>query len=190
MKKIFYNVGRIFTLAFITTMLTIAPSAKAGIWGFNDFLSPSSIAKWSCWATGDSYLSHCTYHPGTHVFNDRWSPVSLTDSVELTVGSGWSDLGRPVSITPFYPGTTTRCTARMTVLPGVDYTLIAQLEVIDAASWTYVKTKRVEYRTPTKSVIVTPSWVPTSKDIFVRIGIIGGAEYSWLYVGDMTVMCS
>ena len=196
MKKIFYNISRVFTLALIATISTIATSARASTWYSTDYLGSNSIGNWSCWATVESSSSRCIHYPGTHVFNERFSsPVSLTDSVQLKVGSGWSDLGRPVSITPYRPagifGPFFSCKAQMTVLPGVDYTTIAQLEVIDAASWTYVKTKRVEYRPPLiKSVIATPSWTASAKDIFVRIGLIGVEEPSWIYVDDIRVTCT
>jgi len=195
MKKIFYNASRVFTLALITTLSTMASSTQASSWYFTDYLGSDTIDKWSCWAT-KPYGSRCVYYPGINVFNDRFSsPVSLSNLYQLIVGSGWSDIGRPVSITPYRPagvfGPFFSCNAQMTVLPGVDYTTIAQLEVIDATSWTYVKTKRVEYRPPLiKSVIATPSWTASAKDIFVRIGLIGVEERSWIYVDNMSVTCS
>jgi hypothetical protein len=197
MKKIFYKVSRVFTLALITTLFTMTPSAQASTWTLTDYLGSSTIANWSCWAS--PYIpdrNDCWNYQGTHVFNNS---VSLTDSYYLSLFSaGWSDVGRPVSLGGWHPPysflPTIWCKAQMTVLPGISSSgVTAQLEVIDAASWTYVTTKQVQYSTQPpvpKYIIATPSWVPSAKDIFVRIGIIGTGKLAHLYVDNMKVTCT
>jgi hypothetical protein len=198
MKKNFYKVSRVFSLAFITTVLTMASGANAGTWTLNDNLGSNTIANWSCWASPYVYdHNDCWNYQGTHVFNDT---TSLTDSyyVSLYNGTGWSDVGRPVTLGGWHPPysflPTIWCKAQMTILPAISsYGVTAQLEVIDSASWTYVTTKRVQYSTQPpipKYIIATPSWVPSAKDVFVRLGIIGTGKSSHLYVDDMKVSCT
>ncbi len=196
MKKIFYNVGRVFTLAFITTIFTMAPSAQASTWTLTDGLWPTGITNWSCWISdpnGSRGWNFCRYHKGSSDPYDRL--IYLSDYYYLNVVTGWSDVGRPVSISPFHPPysflPTIWCKAQMTVLPeGINPT-DAHLEVIDAASWTYVTTQRKVYpRSAVRSVISTPSWVPNAKEIFVRLGIVGSGYQSSISINDLTVSCT
>ncbi|MES2826284.1 MAG: hypothetical protein V4732_22005 [Pseudomonadota bacterium] len=199
MKKIFYNVGRVFTLAFITTMLAMAPSAQAGWWRFVDGLAPSSIDNWSCWASEyDGEYNTCEYYPGLYIRNEG-SSLYVGDSYWLFGVSGWSDVGRPVSIAPFYYPVSNRpamsCRATIYGVPYNRFSVDTQLEVIDSASWTYITTARKKFlpRNPvpsTESVINTPYWRPYTKEIFVRLGIIGGGEYASFSLDELIVTCT
>jgi hypothetical protein len=198
MKKIFYNVSRVFTLAFITTLLTMTPIAKAATWRLTDNLIPSGIFNWSCWASEyDGEYNTCEYYPGAYIRNPG-SSLYITDSYWLFGLTGWSDVGRQVSITPFYPPSPSRpkmsCRATIYGVPFNGSSVDTQLEVIDVASWTYITTARKQFhpKTPVptiESVIYTPYWMPYTKEIFVRLGIIGSGRYASFSVDDLIVNC-
>ena len=82
----------------------------------------------------------------------------------------------------------------MTVLPHYLTRPDVQLEVIDSSTWTYVSTQRLKFSAASlpfaKVKMVTPVWVPPTRDVFVRIGIIGSGTFAKLYVDGLVVRCS
>ena len=191
MKKIFYNVGRVLPLAFITTMLTMAPSAKATTWTLNDYMSSSTIANWSCWS---GPYGSCKYIKGeTWAFDTNFL---FTDFFKVFGSSGWSDVGRPVTI-PYIPQYSYQvvewCKAQTTVVyDPFSGTLnnTVQLEVINADSWTYVTTTRKSFTHSWSSekYLMSTAWfsAPT-KNIFVRLGVI---DRGAIAMNDLKVTCS
>ncbi|MES2825059.1 MAG: hypothetical protein V4732_15755 [Pseudomonadota bacterium] len=194
MNRKFFLLARVFTLTFFATIFTLAPNAQA--WNLFDDLRPSGIAKWSCWASEirPGIANGCGYFKGISVVNARYRGIVMSDIYDLYGVTGWSDVGRPVSLPSrfsiFYVPYTL-CKAQMTVLPDTLTSPDVRLEVIDAASWTYIQTETVPYPEgvqPT-SVIATPWWAPSARNIFVRIGIIGNGYFAKLYIDDMAVSC-
>ena len=199
MPRKLYLLCRVFTLAFITSIFTVAPSANAASWTWttNDYFNAYSIGAWSCWQSQlvsniDQEWNYCYFYHGT-ALPFPGSVVSLTDYYVISGISGWSDVGRAISIKPFRTGLPNiYCRAQMTVLPHSRLNTTAQLEVIDSASWTYVRTKKQSFGPSTNrqaATIYTPEWTAFAKDIFVRIGIIGNGDIGILAADEMKVAC-
>jgi hypothetical protein len=202
---------RISTVAFIlaaTSVLVFGissasasskPAPKASIWQFTDGFDSNPTATWSCWASIPHLFNRCESMPGGP-FRIPPDSVSMTNAWRVAAISGWSDVGRPVSLSPFLSGRTLNCVAQMRVYPvwteltGNNFNF--RLEVIDSATWTYVSTKELNYTAanrPHAAVnITTPNWIPPRKNIFVRIGVIGGAitnQLDELWVDSLIVQC-
>ncbi|MES2825060.1 MAG: hypothetical protein V4732_15760 [Pseudomonadota bacterium] len=191
MKKILFNFRHIFLMAFIATLCSAASNARAAVWTMLDGLDANVSANWSCWQSEASPANQCIYFRGRHF-------TGMTDVYILQGYSGWSDVGRPVSITPFRPWfflPTLWCAAGMTVLPHQFANPDFQLEVIDSATWTYVRTKRVKFDPasiswPHRPVMVsTEAWAPTARNVFVRLGIIGAYTNGVLFIDGLQVTC-
>lgn len=205
------NLKRVFVVALALTCLAalalgvsaVSASDKAApmksIWQLTDGFD-SNLGVWSCWASVPGLFNKCESMPGGPVLLPP-DNVTMTNSWRVGAISGWSDVGRPVSISPFFPGRTMHCTAQMRVYPlwtsltGSQFNF--QLEVIDSPTWTYVSTKQLNFteanRPHTAISITTPTWIPAHKDVFVRIGVIGGNinnQVDELWVDRLIVSCS
>jgi len=186
----------VMVLVFSVSLVSAAP--RESIWQLTDGFD-SNLGVWSCWASVPGPFNTCQSMPGGPMLLPP-DNVTMTNAWRIAAISGWSDVGRPVSLSPFLPGRTLSCVAQMRVYPiwteltGSDFKF--RLEVIDAPTWTYVSTKEVRYTAATRPhsivSVTTPTWIPSHKDVFVRIGIIGAGisnQIDELWVDRLIVQC-
>ncbi|GAA1816029.1 hypothetical protein GCM10009682_41150 [Luedemannella flava] len=181
-------------LVTIIVSLFHAPAAHAGIWQLNDGFEYNPTATWACWHTIDDpeYVNGCRLP-----YLDAPNPHGGTTTSWIQGHSGWSDIGRTVSITPYRAGRTMTCAAQIygrMITGGTQ--LNGQLQVIDSATWRYTSIKKF---TLTKAndllkwrAITTASWVPAGKDVYIRIGIDGeniDNQVDALELDDLIVQC-
>jgi hypothetical protein len=178
----------------VLAMAAFSQRAHAASWSMSDGLDSNVAANWGCWQSESAAGNSCLYSQGTFILNVQSSGIGMTNMYTVNGVTGWSDTGRSVSLTPFQQGRRLSCTAEMTVLPHYLTRPDVQLEVIDSATWTYISTQRLKFSAaslPFKKVtIVTPAWEPPSKNIYVRIGIIGSGTFAKLFVDGLAVRCS
>ncbi|GAA3299340.1 hypothetical protein GCM10018962_76570 [Dactylosporangium matsuzakiense] len=177
----------------VTAALAVPGAAYASGWQLTDGFESNPSATWSCWNS----VVDPNFVNGCNIGFASPNPHSGTRTSWIQANSGWSDVGRTVSLTPFTAGRTLTCGAR---LWGRTLTFNAQLhgqlEVIDVATWTYVSVQPFTFTKANDYLIwrpvTTAAWVPPHKDVFVRIGLIGenNNELDALEVDDLTVSCS
>jgi hypothetical protein len=70
---------------------------------------------------------------------------------------------------------------------------LGYLQIMDAASSTYLATRALE-KTPAYRLVITEYWQPVARAVWVRVGVQGGftgdpAEFYTVRADDLTVYC-
>ena len=179
-------------VTFVMAATVVPKPSYASTWQLSDGFEPGLTGNWSCWNSvqDPAFVNGCNVgytdqfaHGGTHA---SW----------IQGNSGWSDVGRPLSLSAFTAGRTLNCSARIWGRPLTFNTqLHGQLEVLDLDTWTYVAVQPFTLTATNDYLkwrpITTSNWVPPSKYVFVRIGLIGeeNNELDALEVDDLSVSC-
>jgi hypothetical protein len=178
------------------TLVGVTSPAHAAVWSLYDGFEGDPASRWSCWHTVEDWFNSCAFAINRADWPESIRPRTGQNRGSLSGGTGWSDIGRSVRLTPFKEGVRLSCVAKIYVKhhAGIGNTVHAQLEVIDEATWTYVSVK--PFTTVSADVnpwrqIVTDGWVAARPDVFVRIGIVGdnGSGVDTLQLDDMEVRC-
>jgi hypothetical protein len=178
------------------TVVGVTSPAHAAVWQLTDSFEGDPASRWSCWHTVDDWFNGCSFVINHADWPAAIRPRTGANRGSLSGGTGWSDMGRSVRLSPFQAGRTLHCAAGIYIKhhAGNGNTVTAQLEVIDAATWTYVSIKPFTSVSATVNpwrLIGTDTWIPARRDVFVRIGILGdnGTGVDTLQLDDMVVQC-
>jgi len=155
-----------------------APAAYAGtVWQLDDSFESNPAGTWTFYHEG----------LGSGGFDiNAGQARSWSNNAWLTAQSGWSSVGRTVSLTPFQPGRTLNCATQIYIKPFGTATV--SLEVIDPSTWTYVALKTVTLSGDSYKAVTTAPFIPPHKDVFVRISLTGDG-YRAVRIDDLIVQC-
>lgn len=183
-------------LAAAGSVLGGTSPAHAALWQVTDGFEGDPASRWSCWHTVEDWFNRCSFVINHADWPEDIRPRTGANRGSLSGGTGWSDLGRSVRLSPFQAGRRLNCVAGIYLKhhAGNGNSVPVQLEVIDEATWTYVSIKQftsVSAAVNQWRLVVTDSWVPARRDVFVRIGIIGdnGTGVDTIQLDDLVVQC-
>jgi hypothetical protein len=187
---IFMLAGVLFGNNAITAKASNSSAPAAAIWQMSDGFEGATIwDRWSCWNTIADPDNGCGFFNGGGLRVHGGSNSAILRGL-----SGWSDIGRNVSLTPWMAGRKLTCVAQIYVYVNdlaFPDGFRGQLEVIDVDTWTYLAIKPYTITNHNWTAITTAGWVPPRKNVFVRIGTIGNDwATQFAYVDDMFVQCS
>lgn len=177
------------------TVFGVTTPAHAAVWQVVDGFEGDPSSRWSCWHTEEHWANRCTFFGRDANLPAVLNPRTGEKMGAVFVATGWSDIGRAVSLSPFQSGRTLRCGAAVHVLPPrTNDKVIGQVEVIDVATWTYVSITpftltSADFRKWRQ--ITTSTWIPPRKDVFIRIGLIADDSpgVKEAHLDDVTVQC-
>jgi hypothetical protein len=157
----------------------VGPAVAAPGYSVTDDLNTNPAQRWTMW--NNQTGSHGFFTVGANT----WGWVTKTDS------TGWSEIGRDVQF-PEWARNTHYCRAYIDLRASVDgSTSVANIEVIDQATWRYVSLSKVSVTGSTWHNYST-AWAPSPTmplNLRFRVSLLGSGSYRYLGVDNLTIGC-